>query len=639
MPALIDRIAGESKTVFYRSRFEVAPVDSSSEIWPQIIRTLQNWLEDKEEALERAGKRSLLDEITADVTKYSDFFEVTNRDCYLSQRIAQGNFCHATENSRLTTRAFAGSGSEFSPQYWAMEYVEQDKCHWYRRWCTEVGVTATGGGSYVANVKVAFVDDPTYLVAIPGVPSRNTPRFIGDMLDIENCETTSGGIPLLSEPISLTENNFDQFIERLVTPDRQIPILAIAKTWEEGGAGRYLVDPDELAKKIRGSAVVYMIDKSNYALRKRIFNTFVENEPSYKYGIANGSMRVFFPGVNLDDEVGSRRHHFYTAAKLSERDVSAISNDICGAITRMYRRYPNEAIDLSSIKAQEEASHREALSKRVKALERKAKENEKPVFDINGFHTEQELKDYIALLEKENDDLLGMEETYREYIDFLESDSSCDGDFSAQNDEIQNLKSDIEQINSDLRARDYRIGELANEKRLLEQQCDAYRCQAMVLQELTEFPSDAIGSLRLAEQAFGTRLVFLPEAVSSAEDFRSGRASDVFNVLRTMAQDLWPLYFEESEAKGSLEDRYQSKSGYELSFRESSMTNKDSDLRKKRLRMYNGNEIDVSPHVKGKCGNRDKRLRVHFYVDRANRKLVIGYCGSHMETAGTRKVQ
>ena len=350
-------------------------------------------------------------------------------------------------------------------------------------------------------------------------------------------------------------------------------------------------------------------------------------------------MRVFFPGVNLDDEEGSQRHHFYTEHKLSQSNVSVISNDVCGAITRMYRRRSNEAVDLSSVKVQEERSHREALSQRVKALERKTEKSEKPAFDINGLHTEQELKEYIALLEEDNAKLFETEKAHREYIDLLEADSLCGDDPSVHDDEIQNLKAEIDQINGNLRAKDYRIGELANEKRLLEQQRDAYRCQAVVLQELTEFPSDAIGSLRLAEQAFGARLVFLPEAVSSAEDFRSGRASDVFNVLRTMAQDLWPLYFEESEAKGSVEDRYQSKSGYELSFRESSMTNKDSDLRKKRLRMYNGNEIDVSPHVKGKCGNRDKRFRVHFYVDRANRKLVIGYCGSHMDTAGTRKVQ
>lgn len=639
MPALIDRIAGESKTVFYRSRFEVAPVDSSSEIWPQIIRTLQNWLEDKEEALERVGKSSLLDEITADVTKYSDFFEVTNRDCYLSQRIAQGNFCHATENSRLTTTAFVGAGSEYVPQYWAMEYIEQDSSEWYRRWCTEVGVTAMGEGVYVVNVKVTLADDPAYLVATPWIPPRNTPRFIGDMLDLRNCRTVSAGIPLFSEPINLTEDNFDRFIERLVKPERRIPILAIARTRDEDGAGDYLVDPYKLAKKIRGSAIVYMIDKSSFALRNRLFETFVKGKPSYKYGIANGSMRVFFPGVNLDDEEGSQRHHFYTEHKLSQSNVSVISNDVCGAITRMYRRRSNEAVDLSSVKVQEERSHREALSQRVKALERKTEKSEKPAFDINGLHTEQELKEYIALLEEDNAKLFETEKAHREYIDLLEADSLCGDDPSVHDDEIQNLKAEIDQINGNLRAKEYRINELSDDKRLLEQQCDAYRCQAAVLHELTEFPSDAIGSLRLAEQAFGARLVFLPEAVSSAEDFRSGRASDVFNVLRTMAQDLWPLYFEESEAKGSVEDRYQSKSGYELSFRESSMTNKDSDLRKKRLRMYNGAEIDVSPHVKGKCGNRNEKFRVHFYVDRANQKLVIGHCGAHLETAGTRKVQ
>jgi hypothetical protein len=51
---------------------------------------------------------------------------------------------------------------------------------------------------------------------------------------------------------------------------------------------------------------------------------------------------------------------------------------------------------------------------------------------------------------------------------------------------------------------------------------------------------------------------------------------------------------------------------------------------------YDGQDVDITPHVK--WGNRvPKLLRVHFYVDRQKGKLVIGHCGDHLDTYGTRR--
>ena len=49
--------------------------------------------------------------------------------------------------------------------------------------------------------------------------------------------------------------------------------------------------------------------------------------------------------------------------------------------------------------------------------------------------------------------------------------------------------------------------------------------------------------------------------------------------------------------------------------------------------MYKGNEIDISPHVKGR--NIKAAFRLHFYIDRDEEKIVIGHAGEHMDTAGT----
>ena len=90
---------------------------------------------------------------------------------------------------------------------------------------------------------------------------------------------------------------------------------------------------------------------------------------------------------------------------------------------------------------------------------------------------------------------------------------------------------------------------------------------------LEAFPSDPLEALQLAQKVYPDKLFFLPEAIESARTFSSGEANDVFNVLRTMAINLWPLYFENDEEEGAIDARYQAESGYELAFHESSMTN------------------------------------------------------------------
>lgn len=637
----ISRLTGEARTVFYRSRFEVVPDRASDpEIWPQIICAIQNWLEGKEKQLQGDRKDNLLETLTSDVERYSDRFPNTNQACYLSRSLALGTLECACSMSRLTARSLVGSGSEYAPQFWALEYVEQDSRNWYRKWCTNIGVTASDDGAYVVNVRVSFADDPTFLVETPWIPPRNTPRFIHEMLDIKGCRTVSNGIDLATEPIALTTDNFEKFISDLVDEKRTVPFVVISATNSEDDTPRFLMDPEQLAKKLRGTAIVFTLDKSDYHLRQMCFRTFVQGEPSYKYGIANGSMRVFFSGVSLDDEQGVRRHHFYTKEKLEQSDARAIANDVCGALTRMYSKRADEVLDLSSVSAQRDRLRREELSNKVKALEADIASMGKAKVDVSDVHQELELKDVIGKQQKQIEQMAEMEDTYKEYIDLLEKQSKkTELSTSELEDRLNEANEKMEQQRSQLKASDYRNGELQKRLNITEEALRAAKEQAQVLNALEAFPSDPLEALQLAQKIYPDKLIFLPEAIESARTFASGEANDVFNVLRTMAIHLWPLYFENNVEEGTIDSRYQAESGYELAFHESSMTNNNSSLKKLRERSYDGKTVDITPHVKGKCGKRDSKFRVHFYVDNEKKLLVIGHCGAHLETAGTRKVR
>jgi hypothetical protein len=66
------------------------------------------------------------------------------------------------------------------------------------------------------------------------------------------------------------------------------------------------------------------------------------------------------------------------------------------------------------------------------------------------------------------------------------------------------------------------------------------------------------------------------------------------------------------------------------------MTNRDRKFQEIRKRLYKGTEVDITPHCKV---DRSKgKLRIHFYLDFTNKKIVIGHCGDHIDDYLTQKM-
>ena len=108
--------------------------------------------------------------------------------------------------------------------------------------------------------------------------------------------------------------------------------------------------------------------------------------------------------------------------------------------------------------------------------------------------------------------------------------------------------------------------------------------------------------------------------------------TEEWEILVAVATTLWDLCFKET-VNDRLGSEFKKRTGYELARGESGTTCAMPNLMKLRKRMYKGNEIDISPHVKGR--NIKAAFRLHFYIDRDEEKIVIGHAGEHMDTAGT----
>ncbi len=102
-----------------------------------------------------------------------------------------------------------------------------------------------------------------------------------------------------------------------------------------------------------------------------------------------------------------------------------------------------------------------------------------------------------------------------------------------------------------------------------------------------------------------------------------------------MATELHDLLMQELPAQ-QVAETFKNRAKFELTWTESKETKRDNKLMAKRRLVYEGREMDITPHVK--WGNTAPRLlRVHFYVDRDHKRIVIGHCGDHLDTYGTRR--
>ena len=157
---------------------------------------------------------------------------------------------------------------------------------------------------------------------------------------------------------------------------------------------------------------------------------------------------------------------------------------------------------------------------------------------------------------------------------------------------------------------------------------------ARVAECLQVIPRDLADLLKLARSIWPDRIVVLPEAMDSAKSY-DGNLAEEWDIVRGAATALYGLLFEDDDCEGQVADEFQRRTGYELTFSESSATRARADLMKMRERSYGGRTVDISAHIKGR--SQKNTFRLHFYIDRENELIVIGHAGCHMKTAGSHR--
>lgn len=459
---------------------------------------------------------------------------------------------------------------------WAVEADELDGEFSRRRWHTRIGLAPAGDGGCILNVQVSHYAANGYF-GYQRNPLPSVPRVVRDILASGKLDVRIGASRVSVEEIYLDADALKRdFMPSLTDRARCLPIVLMT-TDDDGKTPVW--DATELASKLVGMATVYVIDMRDGALVQAFRDLLPDRTPAGRYRIGRSAVMVYRPGIDLSTEDSLSACTLFTRHRVERYAAGGRDGFINVLMQGLGRGIDSRPGDVAGIG--------DVLWLRSRA-------------EIARLRSDAEAWEEIAT---------DQERSY--------------SDATAKVDELTRT-----------------VQRLEGEKRALERkaaQCAAPSHDdgaARVAECLQLIPRNLADLLKLARSIWPDRIVVLPEAMDSAKSY-DGNLAEEWDIVRGAATALYGLLFEDDDCEGRVADEFQRRTGYELTFSESSATRARADLMKMRERNYGGRTVDISAHIKGR--SQKNTFRLHFYIDRENELIVIGHAGCHMKTAGSHR--
>lgn len=454
---------------------------------------------------------------------------------------------------------------------WAVEADELDGEFSRRRWHTRIGLAPAGDGGCILNVQVSHY-------AVNGFfgyqrnPLPSVPRVVRDILANGKLDVRIGASRVSVEEIYLDADALKRdFMPSLTDRARCLPIVLMT-TDDDGKTPVW--DATELASKLVGMATVYVIDMRDGALVQAFRDLLPDRTPAGRYRIGRSAVMVYRPGIDLSGEESLSACTLFTRHRIERYAAGGrdgFINVLMQGLSRGIDARPGDVAGIGDVLWMRSRAESERQGERIERLRSRAKAAAEPVADIDGLRAENAR---------------------------LRSDAEA----------WEEIATDQDRCYSDAAAR--------------------------VAECLQSIPRDLTDLLKLARSIWPERIVVLPEAMDSAKSY-DGNLAEEWDIVRGTATALYGLLFEDDGCEGQVAGEFQRRTGYELTFSESSATRARADLMKMRERSYGGRTVDISAHIKGR--SQKNSFRLHFYIDRENELIVIGYAGCHMKTAGSHR--
>jgi len=119
-----------------------------------------------------------------------------------------------------------------------------------------------------------------------------TPRVVGHWID--ELPVVRDRRRLSRSALNYGQGDVATLMELLVDPRRQLPVVAIARAVEDGGAQKPLVRPEDLAHDLAGNAHVVVVDRqAAWRLTEHL---------GQQRSVFNGAIRIWWPQFSAEDE-------------------------------------------------------------------------------------------------------------------------------------------------------------------------------------------------------------------------------------------------------------------------------------------------------------------------------------------------
>ena len=601
-----DAMRSENEMTHYSARITLTPQAGSPQAIEAVAQTMFSWVCGKEHRRSR-GQSNLVLQALEGHGGFGEFLDgkVSVPSNYEGGLRRGRTDCVCTRMSRAADGAIDA---------WAFEYDEWDHDKNERHWHTCMGVVPAPDGSAIVNARVSYYTTPDYMGAPLPAPNSATPNFMKNILQLAGYAAYVGGDRILAEPLRLNAETLrGTFARGLQNGGRELTYVLISS--DENGV--YPISGlRALSQQTLGMANTYLLDWSDEHLRSELFGLFPKGTAAYRYNCPRSTIRVYRSGVNLANPFDASRHRYFTKDQVTRDGEGAVLDIICRGLCQGSPRNDGDVVDLHDIAWRESRRAAHDLSAKLAEMRRRAKEVQPSGDDSS------DVAELRRRLKKAQDDFQACEpllDEAQESIDALEA-------------ELAQAKADSAEIGH-LR---YQNDRLQAENEVQRENVESLRAVRETMERIPHLPTSLSEMLDYAESLWPERLVVLPEAKKSAREFRGkDRALDEqWQILRAAATTLWELYFG-PDGGGDIPGRFKAVTTYDLTLVESGQTRANPRLMKLRERTYDGKTISVEPHIKGKDRVASYKLRVHYYADNENRKIVIGHCGEHMETAGT----
>lgn len=496
---------------------------------------------------------------------------------------------------RIMTRVFRGGQAENEPPlFWSLRFERRDPIVSGRSWRTDLGMNYRPNEDRVDLVLSHSFSDPQGQVH-KKLPPAQVPELAFRFFDRPEWRVAINAESIVDFPKELLSGQEEGFLRLLKAPARQLPIVLV----------NLMALPDTLDFRINDFSDLLVMNAHVFFYQNNIVESKLRHLLGAYYGYyrCHDGIRVFFPNLDMEAAEDHTRHRYFlwqNFESVGELELAVFLQFL------KPRKWPF----LNFVATLEDVTHRERLQRMDSMRFELAKS--------------EEARAFFQMMDDENNDL-------REKNELLKAQ------FEQKSMEAEALAIDVAEAARTLSRMQFELTEQARMLRVAEFSERSAAFQSTIFQQLEHLPKRLPDAVRLIENLFPDRLLFLPSAHESAATADWEDLQAAWTVLFQMGNFLWPLHFERNADTATMAHDFKEKTGQELAYTDNKHTKADNQSQRDRLFEYLGQFREFNPRIKINKGGRF--LRIHFIADQSAKKLVIGHCGNHLTTAGTRRAK